>query len=395
MLKVIRSFFLPPMTLSFRRPGRLLFYCFLLAGQSPVWGQKIRIVAGNISSGNGQNYNEGHGIRIFQGLKPDIVLIQEFNYLTKSAADMREFVDTTFGPTFSYFRESNTGSIPNGVISRFPILESGQWVSTVAERDYAWARIDLPGTRELLAISVHLPTSSSGARNSEAQDLVGYINTYYSSNPAHATDYAVIGGDYNTDTRSEACLSTLGSIFTIGTSHPADRNGNVNTNAGRNKPYDGVYAGKGLPALQVPTVIGASTFTNGLVADTRVYSPISDISPALSSDSGAAQMQHMAVVKDFLIPLPADPPSLVILSSSFKMSAPRNVQISFRATNGATYEVQASNGMTMNTWSNLGTFIAGSTSPSITIVTTTPTAGQVQDSLLATALRRFYRIIRR
>jgi len=26
-------------------------------------------------------------------------------------ADMREFVDTTFGPTFSYFRESNSGSI--------------------------------------------------------------------------------------------------------------------------------------------------------------------------------------------------------------------------------------------------------------------------------------------
>jgi len=51
--------------------------------------------------------------------------------------------------------------------------------------------------------------------------------------------------------------------------------------------------------------------------------------------------------------------------------------------------------MTTNAWSDLGSFIAGSASPSITIVTTTPTAGQVQDSLLATALRRFYRIIRR
>jgi hypothetical protein len=49
-------------------------------------------------------------------------------------------------------------------------------------------------------------------------------------------------------------------------------------------------------------VIGGSTFSAGLVADTRVYSPISEISPALSSDSGASNMQHMGVIKDFLIP---------------------------------------------------------------------------------------------
>jgi hypothetical protein len=49
-------------------------------------------------------------------------------------------------------------------------------------------------------------------------------------------------------------------------------------------------------------VIGSSIFPAGLVADTRVYSPISEISPALSSDSGATNMQHMGVIKDFLIP---------------------------------------------------------------------------------------------
>jgi endonuclease/exonuclease/phosphatase family metal-dependent hydrolase len=375
----------------------LLLLSFGLAGVPSLLAQKIRIVAGNISSGNGQNYNEGHGIRIFQGLKPDIVLIQEFNYLSKSPADMRAFVDTAFGAGFSYFRESNTGSIPNGVISRFPILESGQWVSTVAERDYAWARIDLPGSRELLAISVHLPTTDS-AQPGEALDLVGYVDTYYAANGgSRASDYLVIGGDFNTDSRTATCLNSshLGQIITVGTSHPADRNGNVNTNAGRNKPYDGVYAGKGLPALQVPTVIGGSTFTYGLVGDTRVYSPLSEIAPALSGDSGAAQMQHMAVVKDFLIPLPADPPVLTILSSSIKTTAPRHAQISLQATTGATYEVQATNTMGTSAWSNLGTFIAGSTTAAVTIVTTTPTAGQVQDPLLATAVRRFYRIIRR
>ncbi len=378
-------------------PIRLVLLLALAAsGLRPAMAQRLRIVAGNISSGNGQNYDEGHGIRIFQGLKADLILIQEFNYLSKTTADIRAFVDTTFGPQFSYFRESNTGSIPNGVISRYPILEAGQWVSTVAERDYAWARIDLPGNRDLLAVSVHLPTASASVRNSEAQDLIGYINSYYAANGgARATDYLVVGGDFNTDSRTEACLYTLAAAVTIGTSHPADRNGNVNTNASRAKPYDAVYAGKGLPSLQVPTVIGTSTFPNGLVADTRVYVPLSEITPAFSTDSGAFQMQHMAVVKDFQIPLPPDPPVLEILASTIKTSAPRQVQITFRSTNGATYEIHASNTLAAASWTHLGSVTATSTSTPVTILTTTPAAGQVRDTLLASSPRRFYRILRR
>ena len=66
----------------FSRPLRLLLLLGLATpGTRSAVAQRIRIVAGNITSGNGQNYNEGHGIRIFQGLKPDIILIQEFNYL--------------------------------------------------------------------------------------------------------------------------------------------------------------------------------------------------------------------------------------------------------------------------------------------------------------------------
>ena len=387
-----------PMMTAFSRLFRLLLLLVPVV-LSPQWAsaQKIRIVAGNISSGSGQNYDLGHGIRIFQGLKPDVVLIQEFNYLTKSPADIREFVNTTFGPGFSYFRESNTGSIPNGVISRYPILESGQWVSTVAERDYAWARIDLPGPRELLAISVHLPTTDS-AQPAEALDLVDYVNTYYAaSGGARTTDYLVIGGDFNTDSRSAICLNSphLGQIITVGTTHPADRNGNVNTNAGRNKPYDGVYAGRGLPALQVPTVIGGSSFANGLVADTRVFSPLSEISPALANDSGSSNMQHMAIVKDFEIPIPADPPVLVLISTSFSFTAPRQAQITFRSTAGATYEVQASAALAPALWTTLGSITATSTITAVVIVPAGPGAGQVADSLLATESRRFYRVIRR
>lgn len=389
-------------------PRFFVFLCLFFTGLVPAAAQKIRIVAGNISSGNGQDYDPGHGLRIFQGVKPDIILIQEFNYLSNRDADFKSFINLIYGNTdpdtfpFFYTREVNTGSIPNGVISRYPIMESGQWKSTVAERDYSFARIDLPGPRELLAVSVHLPTTSASVRNAEADDLVGYIEAYYLANSgARASDYLVIGGDFNTDTRTEACLSTLGAVVTIGTAHPVGRtstsntNTSPNTNASRQKPYDAVYAGKGLHALQTPTIIGTSTFANGLVADTRYYTPLSDLSPALVGDIAASNMQHMAIVKDFQIPLPADPPVLELLASTIKTSDPREVQLTFRSTAGATYEVQATGTMVSGAWSNLGTFTAGNTSTTITVVTTVPGAGQVRDTLLATSTRRFYRVIRR
>ena len=87
-----------------------------------------------------------------------------------------------------------------------------------------------------------------------------------------------------------------------GSPYPADRNGNTNTNAARAKPYDHLLVDSDLRAYQTATVIGGSSFAAGLVADTRVYSPISEISPALTADSGATNMQHMGIIKDFLIP---------------------------------------------------------------------------------------------
>ena len=69
--------------------------------------------------------------------------------------------------------------------------------------------------------------------------------------------------------------------------------------------------------------------------------------------------------------------------------------MTFRSTNGATYDVQASNTMAAAPWTNLGTVTANGTSTAVTIVTTAPATGQVQDNLLATAAQRFYRVIRR
>ncbi|HEY0094939.1 MAG TPA: endonuclease/exonuclease/phosphatase family protein, partial [Archangium sp.] len=117
-----------------------------------------------------------------------------------------------------------------------------------------------------------------------------------------AGDFLAIGGDFNSDTRSEALFSTFSSVVSTASPYPADKNGNGNTNASRAKPYDHVLVSSNLRAYQTSTVIGTSSFSSGLVVDTRVYSPLSDISPAQSADSGATNMQHMAVIKDFLVP---------------------------------------------------------------------------------------------
>jgi len=48
--------------------------------ESALGEVRLRLVAANTTSGTQQSYDPGHGIRIFQGLKPDVVMIQEFNY---------------------------------------------------------------------------------------------------------------------------------------------------------------------------------------------------------------------------------------------------------------------------------------------------------------------------
>jgi endonuclease/exonuclease/phosphatase family metal-dependent hydrolase len=258
---------------------------------------RVRLMAANISSGNAQSYDPGEGIRIFQGTQPDVVMIQEFNYGDNSATAIRSFVNTAFGSSFYYYREAGA-QIPNGVISRYPIVASGEWDDTqVDNRDFAWARIDIPGPTDLWVVSVHLLTTSSTVRNTEATNLVNFIKS-----KVPAGSFIAIGGDFNSDSRSEALFSTFSSVVSTASPYPADKNGNVNTNAARAKPYDHVLVNSALRTYQTATVIGASSFSAGLVVDTRVYSPLSEISPAQSGDSGATNMQHMAVIKDFLVP---------------------------------------------------------------------------------------------
>ncbi|MBZ4395410.1 endonuclease/exonuclease/phosphatase family protein [Myxococcus sp. AS-1-15] len=267
-------------------------------GPAPGGYTNIRIMAANLSSGNGQDYDPGHGIRLMQGVDPDVVLIQEFNYKSDSVADITSLVNQV-GPGFHYYREGGA-QIPNGVISRWPIIESGEWKDPeVDNRDFAWARIDIPGPKDLWAVSVHLLTRSAGARNAEAAEIVAKVRE-----KVPESDYLVIGGDLNTDSFSESCFTTFKNVVVTSAPYPADKNGKTGTNASRAKPYDHVLVDQDLNQYRTPTVIGSNSFPNGLVLDSRVYTPLSDIAPVQSNDSGAPSMQHMGVIKDFRVPAP-------------------------------------------------------------------------------------------
>ena len=93
-------------------------------------------------------------------------------------------------------------------------------------------------------------------------------------------------------------------IAAVGVEVPtrSTRNGNEDPNAARAQPYDWVLVDADLYALQVPVRIGDAGYDAGLVFDSRVFTPLSDVPPILAGDSAAPSMQHMAVVKDFLLP---------------------------------------------------------------------------------------------
>ena len=255
----------------------------------------LRVLASNLTSGNLQAY-EPPGQRLIDGLDPDIALMQEFNVGGNTPAELRAFVDQVFGPQFFFSREAGV-QIPNGVVSRFPIVADGRWDDPqVSNREFAWARIDIPGPRDLWAVSVHLLTASASVRNSEANALAQYVTAN-----VPAGDFLVIGGDFNTDVRTEPCIATLGAVVDTAAPHPADQAGDGDTNAGRTKPYDWVLPDADLRAYQAALVIGAASYPDGLVLDTRVYAPLADVAPAQLSDSGAPNMQHMGVIKAFTI----------------------------------------------------------------------------------------------
>lgn len=260
-------------------------------------GIKVRIVAGNLTSGNKQSWDPGDGVRILKGLGADVAVLQEFNYKNNSDADYREFLAEAFEPDFHYTVEKGV-QIPNAVVSRYPIVDQGVWDDPqVANRSFVWARIDVPGDKDLWAISLHLLTSGSQKRQAEATALAARIKATIPE-----SDYLVIGGDLNTGSRTEQCLTTLGRFARTTGPWPVDSKGNGNTSRTRSKPYDWLLADADLEAHQIPVRIGDDSFANGLVFDSRNYPDLDAVEPARQSDSGSVNMQHMAVVKDFTLP---------------------------------------------------------------------------------------------
>lgn len=251
----------------------------------------IRLMAANLTSGNLQSYDPGHGMRIMKAMQPDIIMIQEFNYTSGSLSSL---VTSNFGSDYQYY--CGKGQIPNGVISRYPIVSSGMWPSTeISNRDWDWAVIDIPGPRDMLVISVHLSTKRNASEMPKLRDRIKAKVTADNKNY-----YVVIGGDFNTSSRSSV-KTHLSGDYSTGAPYPVDQNGKDGTNASREKPYDWVLLDKTLAALETPLKIGNRSYKNGHVFDSRVYQSLGelgDVPPVQAGDSKASNMQHMGVIKE-------------------------------------------------------------------------------------------------
>ena len=182
--------------------------CLFAISASAQSNVTVRVMAANLN-GNSQTLGTPQ-LNILKGLKADIVAMQEFEYTSATTngvntpAAFREMIDATFGTNFVYFREEGY-SLPNGIISRYPIVASGSFDDTeVSNRGFAWAQINLPGTNDLYIVSVHLLTTGSTERNTEATNLKAYIEANFPSNA-----WIVVAGDFNTDSRSEAAVTTF------------------------------------------------------------------------------------------------------------------------------------------------------------------------------------------
>jgi len=350
-----------------------IFVCCLTA-TSAVHAQSnvtVRVIASNLSSGNNQRY-EAPGLNILNGLNPDVVAMQEFNvsniFGINTPAALSNLVATTFGTNFVYFRETGY-SIPNGIISRYPMVTNGSWVDSdtgVNDRGFAWARIDVPATNDLYVVSVHLKASNSGSdvtrRTAEAEEIKARISTNF---PANA--WIIVAGDMNIYSESEGAVVTF-ATFLSDSLVPADQNGDSDTNSNRNERYDRVLMSFSLTNVLIPVAMPSRTYPNGLVFDSRVYTSLTDVPPVVFGDSAADQMQHMAVVRDFNITLAAAtralPPvltNLTIVADHFSFEVIGSV--------GSNYLVQAATDLVASNWISLRTNAAPFTFVETNVIT--------------------------
>ncbi len=274
----------------------ILILILLLAGTCPGAPERatetLTIVSANLSATASQAYEEP-GIRILQALKPDIIAIQEFNYKHGNSQDLARRL---MGPNVHFHREKGGARLPNGILSRWPIVASGQWPDPcVRNRSFAWATIAIPGPRPLHVVSVHLVHNRSERRIAEARHLLQLIRDAFPPD-----DYIALCGDLNLNSRQAEVLGILTAWFDD-SAVPADQEGNPHTNANRNRPYDFVLPNPALARHHVPTRFRGHTFPGGLVFDTRLWNPPP---PPAEGDDSARDLQHLPVMKTFAIPRP-------------------------------------------------------------------------------------------
>lgn len=259
----------------------------------------VRIVTANLTTGSRQTYDDDRGARILKALDSDVVAIQEFNYGDNKQETIAQWVGSRFGTEFQFVREMNS-QIPNGVISRFPILKKGEWNDTVApNRDFAYAKIDLPGSIPAWVVSVHFLTRSAGERKLQAKEVIQHIKSNIPKN-----EFVILAGDLNTDTPTEECIDVLGEVFATKGPHPVDDVGRRGTNAQRDKTYDWVLFDHKLEQKAVPTIVKGKVYAHGLVFDSRVQKNIQEFTGVDANDAAAPNMQHMAVVRDINLTSP-------------------------------------------------------------------------------------------
>jgi len=278
---------------------------------TPVsYAEVIKVMTANLTSGSYPPYEYYHEepIRIFQGLKPDIVFLQEFNVQSTTTRD--EYIAESFGDDFYYYCEPETGgdwAMPNAIVSRWAFQTCGVWndQSIAPGRDFVWAVIDIPGDIDLQGVSIHLKASDSSScreqRENEAKQLRDYVQSNFDDN-----EYIIIGGDLNTYSPSEPCLTIFNSFLDYDDYTPADRSGNYYTNGDRDDRYDWIMPNNLMDERHTTLYVGNAytsfqAYTEGIVFDSHVFSPIADVPPIQYNDSHPYGIHHMAVMKTFLI----------------------------------------------------------------------------------------------
>ena len=361
---------------SLLRQNRNSFYSFFLtrviflaltAGfvtASASLADELKMMSWNVSKVN--TYAGYETERIIQGLEPDIALLQEWIVDTGEFTDTDDWVDQSFGTGFDYYRGSGIEGafcMKNGIVSRWEITSSGSWTDNyVSQRYYDWAEITLPGGAILQVVSIHLHSSDEPTRILEIKELIGYIEANFSN-----SHYLVIGGDFNTSTRSSEPIPTLlddanwtGSCWvTISDGTPQDKNGDSDTNVNRGSNYDWLIPNTLLGNEIMSLNLGGDgdPYTGGIVFDSRVFTPLSAVSPILYGDTANGDQDHCPAMKSYDILADSVSAGDVVINEIAWMGTTASASdewIEFYNTTGSSIDIAnwsiygADNGVTLN-----------------------------------------------